>query len=62
MRGAGPGRQGLEAGAQYQTPQYLVYANYAFVDATYQFTGLLASPNNPLPDRRLTLTPAEDLL
>jgi iron complex outermembrane receptor protein len=31
-------RQGLEAGAQYQTPQYLVYANYAFVDATYQFT------------------------
>ena len=43
-------RQGLEAGAQYQTPQYLVYANYAFVDATYQFTGLLASPNNPSAD------------
>ena len=28
-------RQGLEAGAQYQTGQYLVYANYAFIDATY---------------------------
>src|SRR6476661_1324694 len=40
-------RQGLEAGAQYQTERYLVYANYALVDATYQFTGLLASPNNP---------------
>jgi iron complex outermembrane recepter protein len=43
-------RQGLEAGAQYQTPQYLVYANYAFVDATYQFSGFLASPNNPSAD------------
>jgi iron complex outermembrane recepter protein len=43
-------RQGLEAGAQYQTEQYLVYANYAFVDATYQFSGKLASPNNPLAD------------
>jgi outer membrane cobalamin receptor len=32
-------RQGLEAGAQYQTGQYLVYANYAFIDATYQFSG-----------------------
>src|SRR6516225_12470565 len=28
-------RQGLEAGAQYQSGQYLVYANYAFIDATY---------------------------
>src|SRR5262249_52270716 len=31
-------RQGLEAGADYQTGQYLFYANYAFIDATYQFT------------------------
>ena len=36
-------RQGLETGVNYQTGQYLVYANYAMVDATYQFTGLLAS-------------------
>ena len=28
----------------------LVYANYAFIDATYQFTGVLASPNNPSAD------------
>jgi iron complex outermembrane recepter protein len=43
-------RQGLEAGAQYQTGQYLVYANYAYIDATYQFFGTLASPNNPFAD------------
>jgi len=43
-------RQGVEAGAQYQTGQYLVYANYAFIDATYQFSGALASPNNPFAD------------
>jgi hypothetical protein len=56
-------RQGLEAGAQYQTPQYLVYANYAFVDATYQFTGLLASPNNPLADENgnVLVTPGKQI-
>lgn len=56
-------RQGLEAGAQYQTPQYLVYANYAFVDATYQFTGLLASPNNPSADENgnILVTPGKQI-
>jgi iron complex outermembrane receptor protein len=56
-------RQGLEAGAQYQTPQYLVYANYAFVDATYQFTGLLASPNNPSADANgdVLVTPGKQI-
>ena len=43
-------RQGLEAGAQYQSAQWLVYANYSFIDATYQFTGDIASPNNPAAD------------
>ena len=56
-------RQGLEAGAQYQTPRYLVYANYAFVDATYQFTGLLASPNNPSADANgeVLVTPGKQI-
>ena len=45
-------RQGLETGVNYQTERYLVYANYAMVDATYQFTGLLASPNNPSAERQ----------
>jgi iron complex outermembrane receptor protein len=56
-------RQGLEAGAQYQTKQYLVYANYAFVDATYQFTGKLASPNNPAADANgdIFVTPGKQI-
>jgi iron complex outermembrane receptor protein len=43
-------RQGLEAGAQYTTPRWMVYANYSFIDATYRFNGALASPNNPMAD------------
>jgi iron complex outermembrane receptor protein len=43
-------RQGADAAAQYQTGPWRLYANYAFVDATFQFTGLLASPNNPASD------------
>jgi iron complex outermembrane receptor protein len=56
-------RQGLEAGAQYQTAQYLVYANYAFIDATYQFSGTLASPNNPFADANgnIFVTPGKQI-
>lgn len=43
-------RQGVEAGAQYRSRRWLAYASYSFVDATYQFTGLLPSPNNPFAD------------
>jgi iron complex outermembrane receptor protein len=43
-------RQGIEAGAQYRSPTWLIYANYSFLDATYQFTGDLPSPNNPFAD------------
>jgi iron complex outermembrane receptor protein len=59
----GTRRQGLEAGVNYQTPQYLVYANYALVDATYQFTGLLASPNNPSADANgdVLVTPGKQI-
>src|SRR6516162_8420624 len=55
--------QGLEAGAQYQTGQYLVYANYAFIDATYQFFGTLASPNNPFADENgnIFVTPGKQI-
>jgi iron complex outermembrane receptor protein len=41
---------GLEAGARYQAAPWLFYVNYALVDATYQFTGKLASPDNPSAD------------
>lgn len=40
-------RQGVEAGANFRYGDLLAYVNYAFIDATYQFSGTLASPNNP---------------
>jgi iron complex outermembrane receptor protein len=43
-------RQGVEAGANFRSARWLVYGNYSYTDATYQFTGLLASPNNPMAD------------
>jgi iron complex outermembrane receptor protein len=43
-------RQGLEVGAQYSAPRFMVYANYSFIDATYRFNGTIASPNNPMAD------------
>ncbi|HMH50581.1 MAG TPA: TonB-dependent receptor [Candidatus Acidoferrum sp.] len=43
-------RQGLETSLQYQSPRWLAYASYSFLDATYQFTGTLPSPNNPFAD------------
>jgi iron complex outermembrane recepter protein len=46
----GTRRKGVEANLQYQSAQWLLYANYAFLDATYQFTGLIPSPNNPSAD------------
>jgi iron complex outermembrane receptor protein len=43
-------RQGVEAGAQVTAPRFTAYANYSLIDATYRFSGALASPNNPLAD------------
>ncbi|WP_238179569.1 TonB-dependent receptor domain-containing protein, partial [Methylobacterium oxalidis] len=43
-------RQGVEVGAEYVSDWLSVYANYALIDATFQFTGTLTSPNNPLAD------------
>jgi iron complex outermembrane receptor protein len=43
-------RQGIEAGVQYRSPTWLAFANYSFIDATYQFTGDVSSPNNPSAD------------
>jgi len=41
-------RQGIEVGAEYTADYLRVYANYALIDATFQFNGTLSSPNNPL--------------
>ena len=43
-------RQGIEAAISYQTQRLFLYANYAFIDPTFQSSLELASPNNPSPD------------
>ena len=40
-------RQGIELGAQYQNREWYLYANYAFIDATFETANVLSSPNNP---------------
>ncbi len=43
-------RQGVELGLQYNNGPLSFYANYAHVDATYQFYATFSSPNNPSAD------------
>ncbi|MDQ0471965.1 TonB-dependent receptor [Labrys wisconsinensis] len=43
-------RQGAEVSAQYGLDRWMLYANYAYVDATYRSAVTLASPNNPAAD------------
>ncbi|SFK18502.1 TonB-dependent receptor [Methylocapsa palsarum] len=43
-------RQGVEAGVEFHSGDWLAYLNYSYVDATYRFSGALASPNNPFAD------------
>lgn len=43
-------RRGAEIGAEYEEERFSLYANYALVDATYRFNGVVASPNSPAAD------------
>lgn len=43
-------RQGLDVTAKYAAPGWSAYASYSWLDATYQFSGAVASPNNPKAD------------
>ena len=64
-------RQGVDFSTDYQGQGWSAYASYSFLDATYQFTGTLASPNNPnsdangnvlvTPGRHIPMTPADML-
>ncbi|MFG1376421.1 TonB-dependent receptor [Xanthobacter autotrophicus] len=55
-------RQGFEAGLQYANGPLKLYANYAYIDATFQFSGTLASPNNPLADDgEIFVTPGDQI-
>ncbi|MCC8942537.1 TonB-dependent receptor [Bradyrhizobium sp. Arg68] len=40
-------RQGIEAKLEYRVDRWNAYANYTFVDATFQSANTLPSPNNP---------------
>ena len=41
-------RQGVEAGVMYDKGPWEFYANYAYIDARYEFAAKFASPNNPM--------------
>jgi iron complex outermembrane recepter protein len=43
-------RQGIEASVAYKQERWTAYANYTFIDATFQSVLLLSSPNNPMAD------------
>lgn len=40
-------RQGIEAGITYRDSRWFMWANYAFIDATFQSDIVIPSPNNP---------------
>ncbi len=56
-------RQGAEAEASFFYGNLSAYVNYAFVDATYQFSGALASPNNPFANAEgnIFVTPGDHI-
>lgn len=43
-------RQGIEAGITYKDAKWSVFGNYSLVDATFESSFLLPSPNNPQAD------------
>jgi iron complex outermembrane receptor protein len=56
-------RQGIEAGLNYKQERWTAYANYTLIDATFQATQLLSSPNNPRADANgnILVTPGDHL-
>jgi outer membrane receptor protein involved in Fe transport len=40
-------RQGIEASATYRAQRWMAYTSYAYVDATFQSSNIIASENNP---------------
>jgi iron complex outermembrane receptor protein len=56
-------RQGIEAGLTYKQARWSTYANYTFIDATFQSVLLLSSPNNPAADanQRILVTPGDHI-
>jgi iron complex outermembrane receptor protein len=46
----------VDLSAHYAAQSWSAYASYSYLDATYQFTGALASPNNPNADNNGNVT------
>jgi iron complex outermembrane receptor protein len=56
-------RQGIEASATYKRDRWNVYANFTYVDATFQNSLTLSSPYNPFADANgnIFVTPGDHL-
>jgi len=56
-------RQGIDLAAQFAADGWSTHVSYSYLDATYQFTGTLASPNNPFADEdgNVTVTPGRHI-
>jgi iron complex outermembrane recepter protein len=56
-------RQGIEARLTYDFDRWHTYANYTFIDATYQSAMVLQSPNNPAADAmgNIQVTPGDHI-
>src|SRR5262245_18946925 len=56
-------RQGIEARVNYDFDRWRTYANYTFIDATYQTAMVLESPNNPAagPEGTIRVVPGDHI-
>ena len=64
-------RQGADLSGRYDGEGWSVHASWSWLDATYRFAGLIASPNNPMadgdgnvavtPGRHIPMSPADQL-
>jgi iron complex outermembrane receptor protein len=56
-------RQGLDLSARFKADGWSAYASYSWLEATYQFTGALSSPNNPMADANgdVTVMPGDHI-
>jgi iron complex outermembrane receptor protein len=56
-------RQGVDFDAHYDAGEWSSRVSYSFLDATYQFSGALASPNNPNADANgdIAVTPGRHI-
>ena len=56
-------RQGMEASAEIKSGPWSTQLSYSLIDATYRFTGSIASPNNPSADAdgNIQITPGKHI-